>query len=104
MVPRQARMPQCILAIIIAAVVFALGCGRRATHEDCELIVNRSVELELRDGRESDPRAIAEREAEVRAALDGEIKSCETDRRVTDKTMACVRSASTTQELDKCLR
>jgi hypothetical protein len=135
MVPRNARMPQCILSISflqlrlcrppggrrssprqrsrgtafwlaggLAAVTLALGCGRRATHEDCELIVNRSVELQMRDSRESDARTIAEREAEVRAELDGEIKSCERDRRVTEKTMACVRSASTTQELDKCLR
>jgi hypothetical protein len=94
------------LPLALAIVAFGAGgsgCGRRATHEDCQLIVDRSVELQLRETNETDAQAIAKRTAEVRAALDGEIKSCERDRRVTEKTMACVRSAKTTQELDTCL-
>ena len=59
--------------------------------------------MQLHDLSERDPAAIAKREREVRAELDGQIRSCE-NRRVTEKTMACVRSATTTQELDKCLR
>ena len=46
---------------------------------------------------------IQKREQEVRSKLDDEIKSCET-RRVTDKTVKCVQQASTTQELETCLR
>jgi hypothetical protein len=80
------------------------GCGRRATTADCELIVDRSVELQMQAQSETDPAVIAARKTEVRAELDDEIKSCERERRVTDKTMACVRSAKTTQELDACLR
>jgi hypothetical protein len=89
---------------LVAVVGASAGCGRRATREDCQLIVDRSVELQLRETSETDPKTIAAREAAVRTALDGEIKSCERDRRVTEKTMNCVRSASTTEELDKCLR
>jgi hypothetical protein len=85
------------------AVAVAGGCGRRATDADCQLIVDRSVELQMKEMSESDARAIAEREAQVRAALGDEIRSCES-RRVTDKTIACVRSASTSKELDSCLR
>lgn len=51
----------------------------------------------------NDAAAIAEREQQIRAELDEEIRSCET-RRVTDKTMACVRAAKTIKELDACLR
>jgi hypothetical protein len=97
------RVPRIVLPLALAIAAGTAGCGRRATHEDCQLIVDRSVELEMRQTSETNPQAIAKREAEVRAALDGEIKSCERDRRVTEKTMACVRSASTTQELDSCL-
>jgi hypothetical protein len=79
------------------------GCGRRATSEDCRLIVDRSVELQMKEMSHADAAAIAEREERVRAALGVEIKACET-RRVTDKTMACVRAASTVKELDACLR
>jgi hypothetical protein len=80
------------------------SCGRHATRADCQLIVDRSVELQLKALDETDADTIAKREAAVRAALDDEIKSCERDRRVTDRTMTCVRSAKTTQELDGCLR
>jgi hypothetical protein len=79
------------------------ACGRRATASDCQLIVDRSVELQLQELNLNDAAAIAERERQVRSELDDEIKSCES-RRVTDKTMSCVRSAQTTRELDKCLR
>jgi hypothetical protein len=104
-VPAAVRATVSRIALPMGLVLAAstTGCGRRATREDCQLIVDRSVELQLRQTSETDPQTIAKREAEVRAALDGEIKSCERDRRVTEKTMACVRSASTTQELDTCL-
>jgi hypothetical protein len=84
-------------------VAVAAGCGRRATEEDCRLIVDRSVELQMKEMSQSDATAIAEREQRVRAALEDQIKACET-RRVTSKTMACVRAASTMKELDACLR
>jgi hypothetical protein len=90
--------------LLVGLVVLLAGCGRRATHADCQLIVDRSVELQMRGANETDPRAIAKREAEVRAELDGEIGSCERERRVTDKMMGCVQSASTTAELETCLK
>jgi hypothetical protein len=84
-------------------VLLAAGCGRRATEADCQLIVDKSVEVQLRQMSTTDAPAIHKREEQVRSELQGEIKSCE-GRRVTDKTMSCVQSASTTQELDQCLR
>jgi hypothetical protein len=87
-----------------ASVAMAmLGCGRRATQLDCQLIVDKSVELELRQGSETSPDAIKKREEQVRGELGDEIKSCE-GRRVTDQVMACVHAAKTTEELDACLR
>ena len=50
-----------------------------------------------------DVAVIAQREQRVRAALDEELRSCQS-RRVTSKTIACVRTASTMKELDTCLR
>jgi len=79
------------------------GCGRRATEADCQLIVNKSVELQMKEMSETDAAAIAEREAHIRSELDEEIQSCET-RRVTDRTIACVKAATATQELERCLR
>jgi uncharacterized membrane protein len=86
------------------ALVLLMACGRRATHDDCQLLVDRSVELQMRGASENDVQAIARREAEVRAELDDEINRCEKERRVTDKMMSCVRSAASAAQLDACLR
>ena len=72
-----------VLALVLS--VLALACGRRATQADCQLIVDRSVELQMKEMSENDPTTIAKREAEVRAELDDEIKSCESERRVTEQ-------------------
>jgi hypothetical protein len=93
-------------AVMAAAAILGgsvIGCGRRATELDCQLIVNKSVELQLRENSQTSAEAIEKREEQVRAELQDEIKSCE-GRRVTEKTLTCVQAASTTQELDKCLR
>ena len=90
-------------SVSVVATGALVGCGRRATDADCQSIVDKSVDLEMKKMSHSDAVAIAEREKQVRAALQDEIKSCET-RRVTDKTMACVRAATTTTELDACWR
>jgi hypothetical protein len=83
--------------------IFAAGCGRRATASDCRLIVDKSVELQLKMLNETDGPAVALREQQVRAQLQGEIKACE-GRRVSDKMMSCVISASAPEELETCLR
>jgi hypothetical protein len=91
---------------LAATAVFAVavcGCGRRATELDCQLIVDKSVELQLRETNQTSADAIEKREEQVRGELQDEIKSCE-GRRVTEKTMTCVHAATTTQELDKCLQ
>jgi len=90
-----------VAALLVASCL--LGCGRRATELDCQLIVDKSVELQLRETNQTDREAIEKREEQVRAELQDEIKSCE-GRRVTEHTMDCVHAAATTQELDKCLR
>lgn len=93
--------------VALAATVLLIGClsgcGRRATELDCQLIVDKSVELQLRESNQTSPQAIQKREEQVRAELQDEIKACE-GRRVTERTLACVQAAPSTQELDKCLR
>lgn len=79
------------------------GCGHKATQADCQLIVDKAVELQMKEMDLRDAPAIEKREQQVRAELGGEIKSCE-GRHVTERTLACVRAATTTQGLDACLR
>jgi len=89
-------------AALIAGLLVS-GCGRRATEADCQLVVDKSVELQMKDMSLTDPAAVAKREEQVRAELQPEIGSCE-GRRVTERTLACVKAASNTEELDRCLR
>jgi hypothetical protein len=99
-----------LLGLALATASFAplggvalVGCGRRATHADCQLIVDRSVELQSQDVNETDPKVLQERVRRIRAALEDQIKECES-RRVTDRTMACVQAAKSNTELETCLR
>lgn len=88
---------------LVAALTAAVGCGRRATPADCQLIVDKSVELRMKQMSLTDPSAIKKREEEVSSELRGELSACE-GRRVTDRTIACVQSSKTPQELEQCLR
>jgi hypothetical protein len=92
-----------VLAAMVTAATVVGGCGRRATESDCQLIVNKSVELQMKEMSLTNASAVAKREAQVRAEMQGEIESCE-GRRVSSKTMACVQGATSSQELDRCLR
>jgi hypothetical protein len=101
----RVRLASLIVSMLAAVSIapLVMGCGRRATDADCRLIVDRSVELQMKEMSRNDVAVIEQRERQVRAALDDEIRSCES-RRVTDKTLGCVRAASTMKELDTCLR
>jgi len=99
--PMAARVVTGLLALLLAGA--GAGCGRRATELDCRLIVDKSVELQLRGTNQTNADAIEKREQQVRAELEEEIHSCE-GRRVTEKTMACVTAATSTEGLDTCLR
>jgi hypothetical protein len=90
------------LAALAVGAALCGACGRRATPADCQLIVDKSVELQMKAMSETDPAVIRDREAHIRGELQDELKQCET-RRVTDKTMACVSTATSSTELDKCL-
>ena len=97
-----------LTAALVSLVGLALGsciagCGRRATEADCQLIVDKSVELQMKEMSETDAATIAEREAHIRSELEEQIQSCQS-RRVTDRTITCVKAATSSQELDRCLR
>jgi hypothetical protein len=87
----------------VVAASSGLGCGRRATHADCELIVDKSVELQMKEMSLTSAADVQKRVEQVRSQLQGDIASCE-GRRITDRTVSCVQAAATTKEMDQCLR
>jgi hypothetical protein len=91
------------LAFPLAFAVALPACGRKATPEDCDFIVDRYVEIELTALSVTDPKVIAERKAEMRKDLKDDLRACP-GKRVTDAMLECVRTAKTNTELDKCTR
>jgi hypothetical protein len=89
---------------LLAGLCIALvACGRKATREDCEMVVDRNIEVKLRADGVTDPAVIEKRKGELRPTLKEDIDKC-VGKRVTDGMMKCVRTAETAEQIDKCLR
>jgi hypothetical protein len=102
---RVTRKRALAVAACALAIAFATPACSRATEADCKLIVDRSVELEMKESSDAavDAAVLQKRIEEVRKELNEQIRNCQ-GRRVTEKTMACVRGAQTKEELEQCLR
>lgn len=87
----------------ICILLCAAGCGRKATRADCEAVVDKNVEVKLKADGVTDPPLVQKRKEELRASLKDDIDKC-VGKRVTDSMMACVKSAETAEQIDKCLR
>jgi hypothetical protein len=93
-------------ALLLAFAALSLGnvgCGRKATMADCDMIVDRYVEVELKALKVTDPHIIDQRKTEMRKDLSEDLKACP-GKRITDNMLACVRKAESDAELDKCTR
>ena len=83
------------------AAVAAVGCGRKATVEDCEQIVRRIAELELTGvvPQEELSTEVADAQQRFRERA---LADC-VGRRITERSLACVASAKTAEAvIDDC--
>ena len=98
----------CLLSvrIVIAFACVLLGaCGHAPSPAECSEIVDKLADLELADQRVTDPAVIAQRKAEKKDLLNQSTQRCLGVRRVTDAAMACVRRATSYDEIETtCLR
>jgi hypothetical protein len=92
-----------LLVTSLAWAFLALGCGRKATRADCELVVDKNVEVKLKADGLTDSALVQKRKDELRASLRDDIDKC-VGKRVTDSMLNCVRGAGTPEQIDKCLR
>lgn len=97
-----AIVPLAFLGTCAAGLTLA-GCGRKATREDCEAVVDKNVELQLKALGVVDPATVNKRRDEMRASMKDDIDKC-VGKRVTDGMISCVKSAESTEKIDKCLR
>jgi hypothetical protein len=91
------------LAGLAVLALLTIGCGRPATEADCQLIIDRNVEVQMKAMKLEDRDLIAKKQQELRTAMKDELKDC-VGRRVTDGMMRCVRGAETAEEITKCIR
>ena len=99
-------VPLVSLVPLLGAVLLAtalVGCGRKATREDCEAVVDKNVELQLKALGVTEPGVVTKRRDEMRASMRDDIDKC-VGKRVTDAMMSCVKNAETAEKIDKCLR
>ena len=77
----------------------------KATEQDCEQILDRIVELELKDRGITDPETIKQRAQETKAKKrEALIKSC-VGKRISASNMTCIREAKSASEItEQCLR
>ncbi len=90
------------LARALAFLCVFAGCGRPATVEDCNKVVEKNVEVQLKKGNITDPGDVDREKVRVKASLADKIAQCP-GRRITDGMMKCVDQAGTSEEIDKCL-
>ena len=98
-------------SLLAAALCAAFsGCGHPATDADCQLIADRIAELELKAQNITDPAEVRRKKDETLGLGSGAsgkkdlLEGC-IGRHVTDKALACVRQAKTSDEIaSQCLR
>jgi hypothetical protein len=80
------------------------ACGRPATEAECDEIVGRIAELELRESKGADPDDVKRQVAETKQAFRDKTRAHCVGKRVTPYALKCVRSAQTAEEIvQKCL-
>jgi hypothetical protein len=104
---RLAPAALALLPTLVGLGVGALlsGCGHPTTAQECDEILNKVVELELKKQNVHDPAVIEQRKAETRSARGAELQALCKGRKITNKAMACVRTADSFDKIDnECLR
>lgn len=88
---------------LLAALTLCAGCGHPASRAECDELFAKNAEIELLAQKVTDPKLIAER-IEAARASEGEAFAAHcVGKRITDKALRCVRSATTAAQIDRCL-
>ena len=93
-----------LFSLLAVAVPSMAGCGHPASEKECETILQRSAELELRSRNITDPAMVESRVAAAREAKHDKLMGLCLGRRVTDAAMECIRQAGSSEDLEACLQ
>lgn len=92
--------------VSISCLAFSVGCSQRsATEQDCDVVLERIVRVELRSRTPDAPaRELDSRVADAKAELAATTAEQCVGRPITDAALDCVRTAGTSEELEGCWR
>jgi len=76
-----------------------VGCGRPATQSECDEIVGRIAELEIKEAAPAAPAEVQKQVAETKLAFQAKSKRECVGRRITSRAIGCVRNAKTAEEI-----
>jgi hypothetical protein len=87
--------------IITFAALSALleGCGRPATDAECQEIVQRIAELELKQAHVTDPTEVRAQVQATQAAFQRRAMEQCVGKRITNDALKCVRNATTAEQI-----
>ncbi len=86
------------------ALTILTSCGRPATEQECDEIVGRIAELELREAKAGTPDEVQKQVLETKEAFRAKTKHECVGKRITSHALTCVRNAKTAEEIvHECL-
>lgn len=91
-----------LLVAVVACAGVVVGCGHPASEAECQLIVDKNVELQIA-AMAAPPPDVEKEKARVRAEMEPMLKACP-GHRITDGKLACVKNAKSTKEIDACMQ
>jgi len=88
----------------LGLVLWAIGCGRPATVEDCEVIVERVARLQILESRPMSSKETLEREVQTeKTLLKQRMQERCVGKRINESTLKCVQAAKTSSDaVGKC--
>lgn len=103
MISRAPLRPSLGLLPLAALVTLAIGCGRPATREECQAILDKSAELKLKEQKVSDPEQVEHRKKQLMDAKGDELIGRCVGMRITEGALRCVERADSPAAVDRCL-
>lgn len=93
------------VVVVLFVLLSVLGCDRKdATEEDCQVIFDRLVALELAEMGFSDAKLLELKQAEFRARYQAELSSC-VGKPISPRALSCVATAQSTEEMShECMK
>lgn len=90
--------------LLLSGAFLLSSCGRPATVQDCEVIVDRVARLQIKESRPMSDQEVIDREVQTeKVLLKQRIDERCVGKRITEATMKCVQAATSSKDVvEKC--